>query len=577
MKPAMKPSSVAQGVTFDAITIGIIQQSLQAISQEMFVAMAKTAMSSVIYEVLDFGVAITDRVGNLASAGAGIPSFVGMLDPGVKAVIRKHGLETIRDGDIFISNDPFSGGVSHMNDVVLVAPVFFEDEIVAWTADKGHWMDIGGMAPGSSSPDACEIFQEGLQLPEVRVVAAGQNVQGLLDIITANSRLPEQAIGDLWAGISALKLGESRLQKMCERYGKDVFEFAMADYLVLGEKQIRRAMKKLPIGTYAAEDYLDDGRKLQVSIKISADEFIVDLRGNPDQDKGPLNASYYATVVSAQAMFKSLVSPHSIANAGTFKPLQVLCDEGSMFAAQRPAAVGFYYENKIRVSDLIWKALASELPEGNAAGHFCSVCATMIGFITGDGKHRSFIEPEVGGWGARSTEDGQSGQFSSSHGQTFNCPVEVNEAKNGVFVERYALNSDPGGAGQFRGGKGVDLRYQINHKDGWVTAAYTRSRIKPWAMVGGQEGSVNRLSIIRADGSMEEHITSSALALDYGDTVWIRTGVGGGYGDPLSRDETSVLADVRDEYISREEAVNIYGIDKQRVANISTQYFLTNK
>ena len=534
--------------------------------------MRKTAMSSVIYEVLDFGVAVTDADGQLASSGAGIPSFVGMLDPAVKAVIAKHGGAGFQDGDIFITNDPFGGGVSHLNDVALVMPVFFEGGIVAWTANKGHWMDIGGMAPGGNSPQAETVHQEGLLFPEIRVFEGNRPVPGVLDIIAANSRLPEQALGDFWAGVSALRMGARRIVQMCRRYGAECFLPAVRDYLDLGERQVRRALRELPRGRFAATDALDDGRPLQVAIDIDGDAFTVDLRGNPPQDAGPLNASYQATVVSAQAMFKSLVCPQGVANAGAFRPLRVLCDSGSVFAAQRPAAVGFYYENKIRVSDLMWKALAPVLPECPGVGHFCSVCATMIGFTDADGRLRSFIEPEVGGWGATAERDGQNAQFSSSHGHTYNCPVEVNEARNGIHVECYALNPEPGGAGCHRGGRGVDLRYRLLHDAGWVTAAYARSRIPPWALAGGASGTVNRLSIIRRSGEIEDFPSASALPLEKGDVVRIRTGCGGGYGDPGKRQQAAVLRDVRDGYVSAREALDTYGADPDAVQATVARY-----
>lgn len=556
-------------VAVDPITLEVIQQSLHAIAQEMFAAMRKTAMSSVIYEVLDFGVAITDAEGNLASSGAGIPSFVGMLDPGVKAVIRKFGLANVKEGDIFVSNDPFEGGVSHTNDVVLVMPVFHDGVLVAWTANKGHWMDIGGMVPGGNSPNATEIFQEGLLLPEIRVFQNHRPIEAILDIIAQNSRMPKQALGDLWAGISALRMGEKRIRHICSRYGCDVFLTAVTDYLDWGEKRVLRALKDLPFGTYSSDDLMDDGRSLCAKVTISADSFLVDLRGNPGQDLGPQNSSYYATLVGVQAMFKSLVLPSGAANAGTFRPLELICDEGSMFAAKRPAAVGLYYENKIRASDLIWKAVAPVLESGDAAGHFCSICATMIGVEDDDGNQFSFIEPEVGGWGARNTCDGESGQFSSSHGQTFNCPAEVNEARNGVFVERYSLNEEQGGAGTWRGGKGVDLRYRVEHKQGWVTAAYTRSKVRPWAANGGELGTVNRLAIIREDGSVEDIESASALKLGFGDTVWIRTGVGGGYGDPKQRARAHVLDDLKNGYITQQEALTVYGLDASSTSSVS--------
>ena len=567
----MKNNSISvtstEAVTVDPITLEVIQQSLHAIAQEMFAAMRKTAMSSVIYEVLDFGVAITDAEGNLASSGAGIPSFVGMLDPGVKAVIRKFGFSEIKDGDIYISNDPFEGGVSHTNDVVLVMPVFYEGKLVAWTANKGHWMDIGGMVPGGNSPNATELFQEGLILPDIRLFRDRKPSQALLDVITQNSRLPRQALGDLWAGVSALRMGEKRLRQICSRYDTDVFLSAVDDYLDWGEKRVLRALKDLPFGTFSSQDLMDDGRSLCATITISKDKFIVDLRGNPEQDSGPQNSSYYATLVGAQAMFKSLVLPSGAANAGTFRPLELICDDESMFAAKRPAAVGLYYENKIRTSDLIWKAVARVLESGDAAGHFCSICSTMIGVEDEKGNQSSFIEPEVGGWGARSTCDGQSGQFSSSHGQTFNCPAEVNEARNGVFVERYSLNEEQGGAGKWRGGKGVDLRYRIEHKQGWVTAAYTRSKVRPWAAQGGELGTVNRLAIIRQDGSTEDIESASALKLNFGDTVWIRTGVGGGYGDPKDRSQADIVDDLKNGYITEDEALNVYGANPDSISS----------
>lgn len=556
----------------EVITKEIIQSALAAVAEEMFATMRKTAMSSVIYEVLDFGVAVTDADGQLASSGAGIPSFVGMLDPAVKAVIAKHGTEGFEDGDIFITNDPFGGGVSHLNDVALVMPVFFDGTVVAWTANKGHWMDLGGMAPGGNSPDAEELHQEGLVFPEIRVFAGHEPLAGVLDIIAANSRLPEQALGDFWAGVSALRMGARRIVQLCRRYGADSFLSAVQDYLDLGERQVRRAVRRLPQGRYTATDSLDDGRPLQVAIEVDGGAFTVDLRGNPVQDSGPLNASYQATLVTAQAMFKSLVCPQGVANAGTFRPLRVVCDPGSLFAAERPAAVGFYYENKIRVSDLMWKALAPVLPECPGVGHFCSVCATMIGFTDAEGRLHSFIEPEVGGWGATAERDGQNAQFSSSHGHTYNCPVEVNEARNGVQVERYALNSEIGGAGRLRGGKGIDLRYRLMHASGWVTAAYARSQVPPWALAGGRVGSVNRLSIIRRGGKVENCLNASALPLARGDVVRIQTGTGGGYGDPRRRRQAAVLRDLRDGYINAQEALDTYGADPDAVQAALNRY-----
>lgn len=553
----------------DPITQEIIQNSLTAIAEEMFVGMAKTAMSSVIYEVLDFGVAITDAEGNLASAGAGIPSFVGMLDPGVKAIIRKYKERNdVNPGDIFITNDPYEGGVSHANDVVLVMPIFVDGKILAWTANKGHWIDIGGATPGSISPVAVELFQEGLQLPEVRLFSRGEPVESIFDIIRANIRLPDQSMGDLWAGIAALRIGEKRLKELTNKYGFAIVIDAIKNYLDYGESVVLRGLQKLPKGTFKAEDQMDDGRILKVAVTITNSEFIVDLKGNPPQDNGPMNGTYFSTLMSAQAIFKGVTAPQRWANAGSFRPIKLLTDEGSLFHAKKPAAVGLYYENKIRSADLIWKALAPEMPDLTTAGHFCSICATVIGLNKPDGTKSSFIEPEVGGWGAGRGKDGENAQFSSSHGETFNCPVEVNEARNGIFVDCYQLNNEPTGAGEFRGGKGIELRYRVPDGDGWLTAGYSRTHVPPWGQNGGNDGSVNKLVVYLEDGTEKHMSQASQLPLKKDDVVCIITGNGAGYGDSHKREKAKILDDLKNQYITKEEAIQNYALNPSELEKL---------
>lgn len=554
------------GTEADPITLDIIQNSLTAIADEMFVSMARTAMSSVIYEVLDFGVAITDATGKLASTGAGIPGFVSMLAPTVQAVIDKYGSEGIGPGDVFIANDPFVGGVSHANDVALARPVFFAGKLVAWTANKGHWVDIGGMTPGSLSPEATELFQEGLIFPTLKLFEDGRRVESIFDLIKANSRLPDQAIGDLWAGVAALRVGERQLLELCAKYGAGTLVEAIRLYLDYGERIARHGLAGLPIGTFKGEDRLDDGRQINAVVTITEDEMIVDLRDNPEQDEGPFNGTREATLVSAQAVFKALTAPEFRANAGSFRPLRLLTRPGTIFHALRPAAVGLYYENKIRSTDLICKTLAPHMPDRIPAGHFSSICATVVRSMSAHGEEQTFVEPEVGGWGADRDRDGDNAQFSVSHGDTFNCPVEVNEARNGIQVDCYALNPAPPGAGKFRGGKGIELHYHITGEKGWVTAGYTRSVVPPWGVAGGREGSVNRLEIERKGGERETHTNASNLPLEKDEVVCITTGNGGGYGEPRERDHLQLGYDIRNGYITVEEAVTVYGMDPEAAA-----------
>ena len=553
-------------VRTDPITLDIIQNSLAAISDEMFVSMARAAMSSVIYEVLDFGVAITDGDGNLASAGAGIPGFVSMLAPAVRAIIEKYRHKGINPGDVFIANDPFVGGVSHANDVVLAKPVFFAEQVVAWAANKGHWVDIGGMVPGSMSPGATELFQEGLIIPELKLFEEGRQVEAIFDLIRANSRLPHQAIGDLWAGIAALRVGEQRLLDLCRKYGAETLLEAIRLYLDYGETVARCGLARLPKGRFEGADTLDDGRRIKAVITITDNEMIIDLRDNPEQDRGPINGTREATLVSAQAVFKAITAPDFWANAGSFRPLKLLTSPGTIFDARRPAAVSLYYENKIRSTDLICKTLAPYMPDRIPAGHFASICSTVIRSLSPGRDEKTFVEPEIGGWGADLNRDGDNAQFSVSHGDTFNCPVEVNETRNGIRVDRYALNPEPSGAGKFRGGKGIELHYRIIEEQGWVTAGYTRSVIPPWGIAGGGEGTVNRLEVERAGGELEAHNNVSNLELAKDDVVRITTGNGGGYGDPGERNGNAIRNDLRNGYVTVNEAVEIYEMDPEVAA-----------
>jgi len=440
----------------DPITLEIIQNSLQAAADEMFAAMRKTAMSSIIYEVLDMGTGITDAEGRIASSGAGIPAFVGVLDKSVQRLLRKFdGPGDIQPGDVFITNDPYHGGVTHLNDLVLAMPVFAGGDLIAWTANIAHNSDVGGMAPGSLSGDATEIFQEGLRLPGVKLINGGKTDGAVMDIITVNSRMPDFLLGDVWAAVASVRIGARRLEDLALKYGVGTFKAAMESFAAFGEATARAELRKLPKGTFELSEEQDDGRVFNVRITISDDEFTVDLRDNPDQDPGPTNTSRDGTVVCAQMVFKSLTDPDTPANDGSFRPLKVLTREGSVFHAREPSAIGFYFETEVRVYDLIWRCLAPHVPERLPAGHFSSICGTFIGGIHPDtGRQYTIIEPQLGGWGAWEGRDGNPCVFSGFHGETYNTPVEISESRNGLFVDRMELNTEPGGEGKFAGGRG---------------------------------------------------------------------------------------------------------------------------
>lgn len=541
----------------DPITLEIIQNSLQSAADEMFAAMRKTAMSSIIYEVLDMGTGITDAEGRIASSGAGIPAFIGALDKSVQFILGKH--DEIKPGDVFITNDPWHGGVTHLNDLVLAMPVFAGGKLIAWAANIAHNSDVGGMAPGSLSGEATEIFQEGLRLPAVKLIREGVTDQAVMDIITTNSRMPDFLLGDVWAAIASVRVGAKRLEDLAQKYGAGTFTEAMESFMAFGHKSASAELANLPKGTFELSEEQDDGRIYNVKVTITDDDFIVDLRDNPDQDPGCTNTSRDGTMICAQMVFKSVTDPDTPANDGSFRPLQVLTREGSVFHAKEPAAIGFYFETEVRVYDLIWRCLAPHIPDRLPAGHFSSICGTFIGGIHPDtGRQYTIIEPQIGGWGAWDGRDGNPCIFSGFHGETYNTPAEISEARNGLYVDRMALNTEPGGEGEFTGGRGLVLEYRIRTDNGFVTAGYTRSKVKPWALEGGEEGSGNYVEVIKPDGT-ERYSFVSGLGLTTDDVVRVVTSCGAGFGDPKMRSADKVADDIKNGYVSAERAADIYG------------------
>jgi N-methylhydantoinase B len=543
----------------DQITLEIIQEALSAISDEMFAAYRKTAMSAIIYEVLDMGTGITDAHGDLASSGAGIPGFVGVLDKAVKRVIDVNGLENIRPGDCYVTNDPFYGGVTHLNDVVLCLPVFAGERLIAWTSTIAHFNDVGGMVPGSISNEAREIFQEGLRLPAVKLFEGGKPIHSVLEIMKVNSRLPDYLQGDLWAGVAAVRLGERRILELAEKYGLDLYLDAVEAYMDYGEQAARAALVDLPKGRFELEELQDSGQVYNAVVEISDDAFVVDLRDNPDQDDGPNNGSRDGALIAAQMVFMNVTGLH-VANAGSFRPLELLTRPGSVFDAAEPAAMAIYYEVEIRIYDTILRCLAPHLGERLPAGGFSSICGTFIGGPHPDtGRHFTIVEPQLGGWGASAERDGNSAIFSGFHGDTFNCPAEVAEARYGLFVDKLELNPADGGEGRFRGGKGIVLEYRVRSDGCFLTVAYTRSKNLPWPLAGGEEGSGNYVEVIRPDGAIEPYSVVTALTVNEGDVIRIYTGNGAGYGDPRERPRELVQADLRDGLVSEERARAVYG------------------
>jgi N-methylhydantoinase B len=518
----------------DPITVSVIQAGLTAAADEMFAVLRKTAMSPIIYEVLDVGTGITDGNGELIGSGAGIPTFVGVLDKAVKRIVGLHGSEAIREGDCFVTNDPYFGGVTHLNDVVVALPVFAGGECVAWAASIAHWNDVGGRTPGSMAVDVSEIFQEGLRLPAVKLFEAGKPIASVFDIITANSRLPDFVRGDLWAQVAASRKAEARIRQLVAAYGIGAYRAAVADLFAEGERRGLAGLKALPAGTYQIEEEQDDGALWRASITVSAERFGVDLTGNPKQRGAPYNTSRDGAVISCQMIYKALTDPTPFANAGSFRPLEVVTEPGTIFHAEGNAPHGYYFETRIRLYDMLWRCMARAMPERLPAGHFASICGTVIaGSHPDTGRRFTMVEPQMGGWGATCTRDGLDAMYSASHGETFNCPVEICEARYGIDVGYKRLNEDGGGRGLHSGGRGLSVSYRPR-SSAVLSAGYSRNRIPVWGSAGGEDGGTNGIAVVRRDGRREDHAFVSGLGLEPGDEILIRTANGGGWGPPAS-------------------------------------------
>ncbi|MGQ9674253.1 MAG: hydantoinase B/oxoprolinase family protein [Chloroflexota bacterium] len=552
----------------DPFTLEIIKDGLVAIGDEMFVALQRTSMSTIIYEVLDYACGLTDTKAQLISQGNGVAGFLGCLTFTVASVLDKFGLDGLKPGDIIITNDPYGGGGTHLSDVALAMPIFYKGKVVAFSVNKGHWTEVGGMAAGSWTTDSTEIYQEGLQFPCIKIFNEGVVNQALVDLIAANVRTPDMTLGDLYAMAASLRVGEKRFQEMCDRYGVEQVQAGIEALLDHGEELTRKELAKLPKGEYYAEDYIDDDGigngpfKVCVKVTITDDEFICDFTGTHPQVPGPVNCTKTGLHSGVRSIFKALTDPAIPANEGCFRPLKIICPPRTIFTCERPASVSTYWETMLYVSDLVWKAMAPVARDRLTAGHFLSVCGVVLA-----GNHPDtnelflLVEPQAGGWGAGAHKDGENGLVCVGDGETFIIPVEVCETRYGVIVDQYALDITDGGAGKHRGGRGLVRDYRIVGDEAWYTGTFGRYKFVPWSMEGGKPGSKNYTKVLFADGREPIEFGKTArLHLKKGDVVRLITGTGGGWGDPLERPVEAVQDDVRNGYITVEMAKNDYGV-----------------
>lgn len=559
----------------DPITTEIIRSAFVAITDEMKTNLMRTAHNPVIYEALDYTVGLFDAAGDTVSIGLGLPSFISGLADAIRAKLAFYGKDEIHPGDILLTNDPYIMG-SHLNHLVFSQPIFSpEGELVAFASTMAHWQDIGGTLAGTTT----DIYSEGLQLPICKIFKRGKQDPEITNIIRANVRLPDSAMGDFFAQVAAVKTGERRFSALLQKYGTEQVLASMRQIMINSEAQARRAVASFPDGVYEAESFMDDdgvttGKPipLRVKVVIKGDQMTVDLSNISPQVAGYYNAGASAGRSCAQVAFKCLTAPKLLPiNEGSFRALEIILPPGRVVSAEKPAAVRWWMTIPMTIVDTIFRALAPAIPDRVIAAHHADIVVPYM-YGTDPRTGSFFIDPMLGvpggGWGATSRQDGMSATICINDGDTHNTPVEAGEVRIPYITEYYRLRRDSGGPGRFRGGLGAEVCRRI------LAPAFVNSQIErtvdpPWGVEGGHAGAANRIRVRRADGTLVEFPNGklNSWQLSPGDAVIISAGGGGGFGDPLERDPDKVRRDVIRGYVSLEMARDAYGVVLDRTSH----------
>jgi N-methylhydantoinase B len=566
MHTSMLNKAIQHSDAVDPVTVEIIRNGVLAVTEEMKTNLMRTAYNMIIYEALDFTVGLFTPGGETVSIGLGLPMFIRGMSETIKAKIRHFGMDRIKPGDIYITNDAYITG-SHLNHITLTKPVFHKQRLVAFTCCMAHWLDIGGSIGHVTS----DIYSEGLQVPILKYQSEGIVNQDLVDIIRMNVRLPDLAVGDLRAQVTAVTTGERRFLELVERYGADAVAGSINAIMDHSDAEARANAAKIPDGIYEAESFMDDdglniGQPVPIRVKVIVEngQVTIDLSDVSRQVSGFYNSGITTGYACAQVAYKCLTTPREYpVNDGSFRSLKVIVPEGRVVSATRPAPMRWWMTFPMTVIDTIFKALAGVVPDMIIAGHHADlIVASIHGISLVD--NRFFIAalgPLGGGWGAKSTEDGVSVTVCINDGDTHNSPTEQIEAKYPILVEKYALRQNSGGAGRTRGGLGAEYIVQALAPMSLDTTI-ERTHCNPWGINGGLDAEGNGVAV-RMNGEWISDLPNAKLTnhrLRKGDAFMLRSGGGGGFGDPRTRDAEKVAFDVREGYISRDKAESLYGV-----------------
>lgn len=548
----------------DPFTLQVVRDNLASLADEMALSVLRTAHSEVVRDTMDFSTAIFDAQGQVVAQGLTLPLHLGAMPDALNWVLEEFG-DDLAAGDVYCLNDPAQGGM-HLPDLFIFGPVFYSGSLIGFAGCVAHHIDVGGKSPGSNAVDSTEIFQEGLQIPVLRLYEQGQPNATLMKIIDRNVRLPAVLMGDIRAQLGACHVGEQGLISLAKSYGSATLAACMESLLDYSEELFRAELSRIPDGEYAFTDYLDDDGMgsgnvpISVRLDVSGDSLTADFSGSAPEVRSALNATLSFTKAAVYAGLMCAVdSDQLISNAGLYRAVTVSAPAASVVNGSRVAPKAARGVTGFRAIDAVLGALHLALPErilaaGEGGG-------TMIAFGGKDteGESLLFVEFVAGSWGARPRVDGIDG-ISPLGANLSNVPVEVIEARHAVRVESYGFVPDTGGAGKYRGGLSVSRELRFLGSEGEVQIRSDRREVRPYGLAGGSSGAPSITTLRTHDGEELLLPTKVTRSIGHGDVLRHVTAGGGGYGSPREREYQSLLADVISGKISVSHTAEAYGI-----------------
>lgn len=541
----------------DPITTEVVRHALNSAANQMKRALVRTAFSPVIYEVLDFAVALYDRDVRLLAQAPSLPMFMGTLNFCVIEAVRAiGGEERLHEGDVVIYNWPYGTG-SHPQDLAVVMPAFHQGELVGYAAIKGHWLDVAGKDPYCT--DTIDVYQEGTIYPGVKIVSRGEINDEILRIVLANSRVPKMIAGDLNAEIVGVRTGVRALLEVVERFGTAVFGQAVEEMFDHGERVVRDYFRRIPDGRYLGHGMMDDNGvspgpvPFDVAVEVRGDGVRLDFSEAPAQQAGPINCPVPSTISTSRVAVSMLAGMGEAPNEGHFRAVEVVTRPGTMFHPLPPAPCFLYGWPALQAIEVVYGAISTAAPDlvpAMSGGCICSL--VHWGTRERTGEPWADGAPHPVGQGAWRGGDGGTMLHIAESATRFS-PVEVWESRNPWLVERMELAQDSCGPGEWRGGLGVDFDFRML-EDTFVTTAVERTRTPPWGLEGGGAARANDALVVRGDGTTEARPKATRIPVLKGDLLRLRTGGGGGFGAPSARAAEFVRRDLLNGYVSESHA-----------------------